>query len=83
MLTTPDINLNPKGLVPVMSGLYFSHLLNNVSRKHDFLRVGPYDFVFFLHVLGLLTLLVFKDQFRQALTMYQCLTQLILKNQDV
>ena len=48
-----------------------------------FLGRGLLILFVFLYVLGLLALLVFKDQFRQALTMYQCLTQLILKNQDV
>ena len=34
-------------------------------------------------VLELLALLILKDQFRQALTIDQCLTELILKNQDL
>ncbi len=36
-----------------------------------------------LYVLGLLALLVFKDQFCEALVNGQCFTELILKNQDL
>ena len=55
-----------------------------------FSKVLPFEKVafygpcaFFLHVLGLLALLVFQDQFCHVLTMYQCLTELILKNREV
>ena len=83
MLKTQGLHMDPKCAFLVTSGVCFHISSIRFHMKKWFSLCGAFCFLVFVYVFGLLALLCFKDQFCQALVHGQCMTELILKTQDV